>query len=499
MPTVKLAADRLRRSERLAAEASEGPQIPSPPHGKAARRPSLRPPCCSSSRIQSRGAIRRRPSPAAFPYYWGAKGRRSAPRGGGGCSSRSNRPPAPPPPKIQSRGGKRKYSPADETFPFFFAWGAKRARSAPPDLVQDVDWANLGDGPAGLIAELALANDVADYVRFRAVCSPWRRCSPAPRDLPGGGLDRRLFPRRWIMLDKALGGPRRRRFLNIYTGECIRMDLPELDEHTLLALTPEGLLLLLHRPTLVIRLLNPLTRKLTDLPPVTALLREDRQVSFQVSGVGLADATSTVAVCFSDPRVFAVAKPGDECWTVLHHGYLDSYLSLAGRFYCCNRMSVMVLDASNSDQLQPPRLLVAAKANSCIQFSRMADSLHLVDNAGELLLVHRSIYHDPQLNLKRKDNVYRVDLDAGALVPVKAFDFKGRAVFMGRRRSISVTAEAFPSLTADTLYLGFDIYSFADGTSSKEDDADDDDEMAHTSSVVDCLSHCIRGMGDQLA
>jgi hypothetical protein len=127
------------------------------------------------------------------------------------------------------------------------------------------DWANLGDGPAGLIAEFTLASDVADYVRFRAACQSWRRCSPDPR---AGDLDGCFLPRQWIMLEEALGS-RCRRFLNTSTGECIRMDLPELTEHTLLALTPEGLLLLLHEPTLAVRLLNPLSCQLTDLPPVT--------------------------------------------------------------------------------------------------------------------------------------------------------------------------------------------------------------------------------------
>ena len=177
------------------------------------------------------------------------------------------------------------------------------------------DWANLGAGPAGLIAELVLEKDVADYVRFRAVCTAWRRCSPDPRSQRCFG-DSRYHPRQWTMLDKAAAPHRCRRFLNLTTGECIRMDLPELEEHNLLALTPEGLILLLDEPTSVVRLLNPLTRQLTDLPPVTALLTPEQQLDsnlgkiIKVHGAGIVDA-STVAVSFGCPRVFVVAKsPG---------------------------------------------------------------------------------------------------------------------------------------------------------------------------------------------
>ncbi|GJN32820.1 hypothetical protein PR202_gb21351 [Eleusine coracana subsp. coracana] len=438
-------------------------------------------------------------------YYWGARRARSAP-GSGGCNPP---PPALPPTKIQSsrRGEKRKFLFASSCPP---AWGAKRARSPicgggddviikPVDPVpgaaqEGVDWANLGDGPAGLIAELVLANDVADYVRFRAVCQPWRRCSPDPR---AGGLDGRFLPRRWIMLDKAVtASPRCHRFLNISTGESIRMGLPELADHRFLAVTPEGLLLLLHEPTLAIRLLNPLTRQLTTLPPVTTLLGE--LISLQVYGVGLAHAASTVAVCFTHPTVLAVAKPGDVCWTVVYNGYLHSTVSFAGRFYCCVGTRLMVLNNATADQQR--RLVLAAEGSNPIYFSLMADSLHLVDNAGELMMVHRSLYQDPEHNYKRKYEVYRADLDDGVLVPGKGFN--GRAIFMGCRRTISVAAETFPTITADTLYLGYDFrerkriigYNLADGSSNPSHNVPRA-EM-HPCSVIDCLSHCI---GKELA
>uniref|UniRef100_K3XPV4 KIB1-4 beta-propeller domain-containing protein n=1 Tax=Setaria italica TaxID=4555 RepID=K3XPV4_SETIT len=394
------------------------------------------------------------------------------------------------------------------------SWGLKKARTASSGTT---DWANLGDGPAGLIAELVLAKDVADYVRFRAVCRPWRRCSLDPRSQ--GCLDGRYHPRQWIMLDKAHAGPRLRRFLNISSGECIRMDLPALEEHTLLSLTPEGLLLLLHEATLAVRLLNPLTQQVTDLPPLTALLTTELQLarrfgwrlggSISVCGAGVVADASAVAVSFCSPMELVVAKPGDERWTSVDNGFFRSTMTIAGRFYCATRSGVMVLDGS-SDQQQPPSLLTAVDWSGSLCFYRMKDSLHLVDNGGDLMLVHRMLRRrrlDDE-RYARKYEAYKVDVDAGVLIPAKSFG--GRAVFMGMYRTLSLSRKTFPHVAADTLYLGSDCldrtvsYNLADGSSWERWDRDTDAttnqvEAMRAPNIVDCLSYCIGGTGNELA
>ncbi|KAF8654461.1 hypothetical protein HU200_061648 [Digitaria exilis] len=221
------------------------------------------------------------------------------------------------------------------------------------------------------------------------------------------------------------------------------------------------------------------------------------EMSLEVYGIGLVDDASSmaVAVYFSDPGVLVVAKPGDDAWAVVYNGTLYSTVSSAGRFYCCIGIDVMMLHMD-----QQPRLLMAAENSKSIRFSQMAHSVHLVDNAGELMLVHRLTCHDSQNNHKRKYEVYKVDLDAGALVSAKSFD--GRAVFMGRYRTISVAAEAFPSIAADTLYLGCDFaertstgrYNLIDRSSRLIND-DSSAEM-YPCSIIHCLSQCIWGMGN---
>jgi len=349
-------------------------------------------------------------------------------------------------------------------------WGAKRARSAllsaqllpvPPDWR---DWTNLGDGPAGLIAERLLADDVADYVCFRAVCRPWRLCSTDPCE--HGILDRRFHPRQWIMLREKRATPHRRRFMNVSAGHCRDVHLPELNGHEVYGPTTEGLLVLLDRVTYVVRVLNPFTRQVAAFPPANTLLTQSDLFQakickhlwqfLQLSGAGLA-ADDSIAVCFKGIQTVVVGKPGDLQWTVVDCSrcFLQA-MSFAGRFYCAMNGAVMVVETSAG---HPPRMTVAAKLTRPLS-RMMMDTLHLVEIAGELVFVD----HERYGNVSSEFRVHRVDLDAGKIVPVHGFG--GHTVFLGIQLALSVSPSVFPSVNADAIYLGFDDslpYRLGDG------------------------------------
>ena len=367
------------------------------------------------------------------------------------------------------------------------------------------DWASLSFGPAVLIAERVLSANLADYVRLRAVCSTWRRCTEDPRaDARGGALDRRFHPRQWIMLDDSVGRvrPRHSRFLNVSTGDCVRMELPELTGRVVLAPTPEGLLLLLNDDeTHAVCLLNPLTGSRTDLPPATALLsgyKPDRffqrstgnEEALEVYGVGITH-DSTVVVNFGEHRQLAVARPGNDHWTRMRceeDRIGGPILSFAGRVYCIVCETVMVVETSPDEH--PPRLAKVAMIGDPIERSsrpllNVLDTLHLVDNGGELMVVHRI----PRIAFISFDiyticeKSYRVDLEAGTTTIVNG-NFGGRKLFIGMRRTLAVPAGLAPFITAESDCVRMDrgkervqphtvvlLSAFA-GTSAATKDAD---------------------------
>mgnify|MGYP006266947035 CR=1 FL=1 len=320
----------------------------------------------------------------------------------------------------------------------------------PPQLGSDPDlmarsgnWADLPDGPTGLIADRVLANnDVIDFPRFRAACPQWQRCAVDPR--AHGSLDRRFHPRRWTMLREEHAAPTRRSFLNTSTGECVQVNIPQLRDHHVLALTPEGLLLLLDKPQCTaVRLLNPFTGHVTELPPLDTLVphiahynqRDDDDFARIMTawGSGLADDDRTVVLCLSTHHRIGIAKPGDDRWMLLRlrDNLLGEapFIMFAGRFYCVTRDGVMVL---KMDEGKPPRLELAVNLNMGVSLSD--DYMHLVDNCGELLLVHRQRYDThsiPRNNFnmwRRRYGTYRVDLDSGTLLPLKSLGSAAKGV-----------------------------------------------------------------------
>ncbi|XBH73102.1 hypothetical protein VPH35_100264 [Triticum aestivum] len=145
---------------------------------------------------------------------------------------------------------------------------------------------------------------------------------------------------------------------------------------------------------------------------------------------------------------------------------------------------------------QPPRMEVAAEL--CRPLCSTFHSMHMVDNGGELMLVHRMLRSSP----RRFDyNLYRLDLDMGKLL-FPANSFNGRALFMARHCSLSVSTEVFPSISSDTIYMSFDLDERVDMQIQAYNVVDRGTEFAsyilNTSMValpsphtlVDCLSLC---------
>ncbi|XBI52385.1 hypothetical protein VPH35_034765 [Triticum aestivum] len=284
------------------------------------------------------------------------------------------------------------------------------------------DWPNLPTALVDDIADRLLSHDVAEYIRLRAACKEWRRCTADPRE-GRNHLDPRFRPRRWIMLSNRTDGDGRR-FLNLSTGASARVDLPELSRHHLEA-SAEGLLLLRDKASHAARLLNPLTRALTDLPPVTVDLGGAYAGRFYFSTVE--GYILQVRLC-PEPRVVPV---------VVDQPNTDYNM------FC-------YLVPPDDDRRCGGRMLMVRYYLSLDHLS--ADERRIMKRRRKVMDVIR-VEHHVKAQRWNLIQVFEVDVAGKRLVPVEDIG-RHRAVFVGEVACFSLSARRFPCVAGNAVYMG---------------------------------------------
>lgn len=246
-------------------------------------------------------------------------------------------------------------------------------------------------------------------------------------------------------------------FSNIATGRHIILrDIHQLASHTVAegpAANPEGILVLRDESTLVIRLFNPLTRQLVDLPSVNTLLGDGDKLldnkfkeDHMVTAAGFIG-DSTVVLYFGAINKLAIAKPNDEIWVVVSHKELISTVTFGDHFYCLNSDSLMVLDAMRT----PPQLVVVSPLIK--REDRLLDSLHMVNSYDDLLVLWNECHVQPNWCWRILCVVCRVSFDMGFMVPLD--NLGDRAIFTGPRGAVLLSVKDFPTFDANTIYFRY--------------------------------------------
>ncbi|KAL6619292.1 hypothetical protein ACP70R_034431 [Stipagrostis hirtigluma subsp. patula] len=315
----------------------------------------------------------------------------------------------------------------------------------------------------------ARGSDVAEYLRFRAVCRPWRGLTADPRS---GPLDSRFRPRNWAVLTITQDAGPRRRLLNLATAASLGVNLPALSTHCHLC-AADGLLVLFDRATKAIRLVDPLSNAITDFPAMAEMFQNASGMNPRlINGAGFDDSTSppSLVLCLRDiVSTVIFAQPGDARWTPVTPGQASysrydssgkvlfhSLLSRGGRCY---------LASPEVDQrpMCPPD---THHLKRVISFLINGD-VH-GDDGGRMLMVRywrnveyfggKGAYKPTELftvgGQTGRIEVMEVDIPGRRLVPVRSLG-RRRAVFVGETHCVLVSTETFPSVAADAIYLGY--------------------------------------------
>ncbi|TVU41784.1 hypothetical protein EJB05_15332, partial [Eragrostis curvula] len=373
---------------------------------------------------------------------------------------------------------------------------AKRGRVAAAATSASSPWSSMPGDLVERIAERVLAGDPVDYVRLRASCRHWRASTADPR---GRGVsDARFHPRQWMMLPEGHGlypgHPRLRgrvRFFNRATGAFVGVHLPLFADHAALD-CPDGLLLLQRDADTAVRLLNPFTGDIVELPPLSSLLRQarlgdDDSLRYYrrvCAAVSVAPMTGTVTVLLSLESCcrFAHACATDRSWTFATWSLksVSRALGFNGSLYMVyngGTRTILRIDppppplnedgdgSSSSPVLPQPQTIATLPANLMIL-------PQLVDCDDEILVVGSTDISRSHLVVLRLADLLQ---QGRHVVPLKTIG--DHCLFLGTR-SLAVSSNGLPSIAGNAIVLCSTIpdrlqqYNLGDDTLSPACDGD---------------------------
>ncbi|KAJ3688772.1 hypothetical protein LUZ61_017936 [Rhynchospora tenuis] len=235
------------------------------------------------------------------------------------------------------------------------------------------DWANLHQSVLHWISEKL--KSITDFVRFRAVCSPWRSAAlPKPRHLP--------LQLPWLMIGHKLNADKNddgmRLFYDLWKCKMHKLHLPDIIDKGCCA-THRGWLLVIASEGREVFLLNPLTQARIDLPPFTTQVRHlgedwdaprhdtphrfshyhDFQQSKLILSSDLTNPDCLITVFLYGLVIFCY-RVEEPCWTMVNtprNNYLEDVTYYNGRFYLLydegSEADIVIIDSDKPNEKIP--------------------------------------------------------------------------------------------------------------------------------------------------
>lgn len=313
--------------------------------------------------------------------------------------------------------------------------------------------------------------EVADFVRFSAVCKSWK----AIADKVG---KKRVFTP-WLMLPQPGTGDYRDCF-SLSRGEIFHLYLPECRDKRCFG-SPFGWLLTVGLDHSV-QLLNPFTRRqisLPSLPPFQYAYGHPKKPTdvfrmlvsqFALSSSTLCSRNSCVVmVMYYDHRRVALASSGDEAWTeveIVGDAY-DDAIFFKGRLFVISCMGKLSICEINTPHPRPVDFMPQPERD--VQ-SKLGEKYNLVEMGGDLHLVVRMFDddHDAPVGIihfvAKLFKVFKLDFDSKKWIEL--VDLGDHALFVGTNTSFSISTSNYTNLKRNSIYFTDDDdegYTIGDG------------------------------------